>query len=96
MKGKKTGGRTKGSLNKISDDLRLSITEFLQNNFEEVVNTWHKSENSKEKLNFYKDLLKYAIPVLQTTTLETDFEKMTDEQLDYIINELKKQCNEQE
>jgi hypothetical protein len=35
-------------------------------------------------------LLKYALPVLQTTTLQTDFERMTDAELDKVIDELKK------
>ena len=86
-------GRTPGTLNKVSKDLRLSITEFLEDNFEQIVNEWNKL-TGKEKLYFYKDLLKYAVPTLQATELKTDFERMTDEQLDYIIDELKKTASE--
>lgn len=81
-------GRTPGSLNKITKELRQSITEFLENNFDEVVSVWVKLEG-KDKLNFYRDLLKFAVPTLQATELTTDFDKMTDDQLDRIINELK-------
>lgn len=89
-------GRPAGSTNKISNDLRQLITEFLNNNFEEVVKIWEKSDNNKDKLNFYRDLLRFAVPTLQATELTTDFEKMTNEQLDYIIDELTKSCYEPE
>ena len=85
---KRYGGRKQGSSNKVTADLRQSITEFLENNFDEMKNTFAKLE-PKDKIIFYEKLLKYAVPTLQATELTTDFEKMTDEQLDCIINELK-------
>lgn len=86
-RGKKTGGRTKGALNKLSTDLKQEITDFLNDNFDEVKTEWQNLEG-KEKLNFYKDLLKYSVPQMQSTSLETDLSKLTDEQLDYILNNL--------
>ena len=86
--GKKTGGRKKSSLNKVPKDLRLSITEFLQNNFDEVVEEWQKLESPKDKLSFFKDLLKFAVPTLQSTSLQVDFDKMSDEQLDQVVDKL--------
>lgn len=82
-------GRKVGALNRINKDLRISITEFLESNFDEVVSEWNNLDG-KEKLSFYKDLLKYSVPTLQSTELKTGFDQMTDEQLDTIINELKK------
>ena len=86
-RGKKTGGRTKGALNKLSTDLKQEITDFLNDNFDEVKKEWQGLEG-KEKLNFYKDLLKYSVPQMQSTSLETDLSKLTDEQLEYILNNL--------
>ena len=86
-------GRPTGSINKLCKPLRQSITEFLENNFAEVVSEWSKLEG-KDKLNFYRDLLKFAVPTLQATEFKTDFEKMTDEQLDRVINELTNIANE--
>ncbi len=85
---KRYGGRKQGVSNKVTADLRKSITDFLENNFDDIIRDWKKL-SGKDKLNFYRDLLKFAVPTLQSTELKTDFEKMTDEQLDYIINELK-------
>ena len=36
----------------------------------------------------FEKLLKYSLPTLQATSLDFGFEKMTDEQLDEIINRL--------
>ena len=64
-------GRPAGSLNKVSKDLRLDIIEFLEYNFNEVKKDW-QTLDSKEKLMFYRDLLKYALPALQSTNLLFD------------------------
>lgn len=87
-------GKPKGSLNRITKDLRKSITDFLEGHFEEVVKTWQKLPD-KDKVNFYRDLLQYSVPRLQSTELKTDFDKLTDEQLDSILNELKTIAYEQ-
>lgn len=85
----KTGGRQRGALNRLPQNLRQNITDFLNDNFDDVVREWVKLDNSREKLNFYRDLLKFGLPVLQSTQITTDFDKLTDEQLDYIIETLK-------
>lgn len=81
-------GRPKGSVNKVTKPLRESITAFLDENFDEVVKMWQGMSPGRDKLNFFRDLLKYAVPQLQSTELKTDFDALTDEQLDHIINEL--------
>ena len=88
-----SNGRPTGSINKLCKPLRQSITEFLENNFAEVVSEWSKLEG-KDKLNFYRDLLKFAVPTLQATEFKADFDKMTEEQLDRVINELTNIANE--
>lgn len=86
-------GKPKGSQNRITKDIRQSITDFLEGHFDEVVRTWGKLSD-RDKVNFYRDLLQYSVPRLQSTELKTDFDRMTDEQLDIIINELKKTAYE--
>jgi len=60
------GGRPKGAKNRITADLRQSITDFLEGRFDEVVQTWGKLSD-KDKLTFYRDLLQYVVPKLQAT-----------------------------
>ncbi len=81
-------GRPTGSLNKLSKDLRKNITDFLEENFDVVKSEWQKLEG-KDKLQFYKDLIQYAIPKMQTMEFQSEFERLSDEDLDRIINELK-------
>ena len=88
-KGKnKTGGRKKDTPNKVAQPLRESITDFLEDNFDEVTRIWQEMKPGRDKLNFYRDMVRYAVPQLQSTELKTDFDSLTDQQLDHIINEL--------
>jgi len=81
-------GRPKGTPNKITGKVRESINQFIEDNFDEVVRTW-KSLEPRDKLNFYRDLIQYAIPKMQTMAIQTDFDRLTDEELDRIIEELR-------
>ena len=86
-------GRTKGTQNKVSKHLRESITSFLEYNFERLENDFDLLP-PKERMKFYCDLLQYGLPKLQTVQLETDFEHLTDLELDKMINELKNSVSE--
>ncbi len=86
-------GRPKGVPNKVTTDLRLWITNFLEDNLEQIQQDW-KILESKDRIVLFEKLLKYALPTLQATNLTTDFEKLTDKQLDIIIENLKISMNE--
>ena len=88
-------GRPVGSQNKINADLRQSINDFLQKNFVEVEKDMQKLQ-PKDRVRLYIDLLQYGLPKLQSASLDIDYSQMSDEQLDYIIEGLKKSANEQE
>ncbi len=47
------------------------------------------------RVKFYLDLLQYGLPKLQTVQMETDFDNLTDTELNRIIEELKTGLNEQ-
>jgi hypothetical protein len=81
-------GRPKGAMNKTSLQLREAITDFLENNFERVVKDFEELK-PRDRVKFYCDLLQYSLPRLQAVQLETDFERLPDDQLDKIISELK-------
>ena len=82
-------GRPKGTNNKLTKQLRETINDFLETNFESVIQDFEKL-TPKERLKFYCELLQYGLPKLQAVQMETEFEKLSDEQLNYIINELMK------
>lgn len=87
-------GRTKGSTNRVTKQLRESITSFLENNFERLESDFD-SLTPRDRIKFYCELLQYGLPKLQTVQLETDFERLTDSELDKIIDNLKETINEQ-
>jgi len=80
-------GRPPGAENKASGSLRQRINKFLADNWEQMQQDFEALE-PKDRLMFYEKLMQYGLPKLQSTTLTSDFEKMTDEQLEYIIQTL--------
>ena len=84
-------GKPKGTVNKTSLAIREKIAAFLEANFEEVQKDFERKELFvKDKLKFYTGLLPFAAPKLQSSTLEVSFDSLLEEQLDAIIEELKK------
>jgi predicted component of type VI protein secretion system len=81
-------GRTKGSPNRTTKQLRENINSFLNNNFQRLENDFELLP-PRDRIKFYCDLLQYGLPKLQSVELESDFEHLTDMQIDKIINELK-------
>lgn len=57
-------------------DLRKSINEFLLSRFDEVVTEWEHS-TGKEKMNFYRDLIRYVLSPLQSVELENTKQENT-------------------
>lgn len=80
-------GRPKGSKNKAGEGLRNLISDFLEQKFDQVTNDFEQLE-PKDRIKVYTDLLQYSVPKLQAVSNSIEFEKMTDEQLDEVINQL--------
>jgi len=92
-------GRPEGVKNKITSELRLTIINFLEDNFEKVVQDFN-ALSPKDRVKLYCDLLQYGLPKLQSValgmngessklSLGIDFGKLSDEQLNKIIDESK-------
>ena len=81
-------GKPKGATNKTTTDLRKWINQFIDDNREQIQKDW-KGLEPKDRLVMFEKLLKYSLPTLQATSMDVSFEKLTDEQLDEIINQLK-------
>jgi len=82
-------GRPVGTTNKSTNKLRDWITDFLEENKDRVKEDFLLLE-PKDRIVLFEKLLKYSLPTLQATTLSTEFETMTDTDLDRIISELKR------
>jgi hypothetical protein len=81
-----TLGRPIGAKGK--NNLREFIIEFLEHNTERIKKDFELLE-PKDRIVLFEKLLKYSLPTLQSTTLSTNLDKLTDTELDTIIQELK-------
>lgn len=86
-------GRKPGTPNKATKDLRQWINRFIDSQTEQIQKDWQQLE-PKDRIVMFERLLKYALPTLQATSLTTDLEKLSDEDLDRIVNEILKSSNE--
>jgi hypothetical protein len=87
-------GRPRGAKNKVNEELREAISTFLSGEFESLRKDF-KRMTPRDKMKFFTELLPYVVPRLQSTNLELDFERMSDEQLDHIIEALKSEALKQ-
>jgi len=86
-KREKTGGRSKGTPNKITTDLRGWINYVLNKNQNQFETDLKKLE-PHQRVAIFEKLLSYSVPKLQSVEAKIDLNQLSDEQLNTIINEL--------
>ncbi|MBM3455484.1 MAG: hypothetical protein FJX80_10090 [Bacteroidetes bacterium] len=86
-------GRPKGSIDRSSQLLKECIKKFLLNEFEIIKKDFNQLP-PKDRVRLYIDLLAYTVPKVQSVEFESGFESLPDDQLDYIIENLKNPKNE--
>ena len=89
------GGRPKGTPNKATGELRTWISNFIDSNRAQIQKDW-KTLCPRDRIILFEKLLKYTLPTLQATTVTNEFENLTEEQLDFIIESLKAKNNDKE
>jgi hypothetical protein len=86
-----SAGRPTGSKNVAGAGLRNLISDFLQENFEQVTSDFAQLE-PKDKIKIFIDLLQYSVPKLQSTNVTNDLEQqlevLSDEQLESLMNRI--------
>ena len=85
----KTGGRVKGSVNKITADHRTFINDLLINRRDSFESDLEQIE-PHQRVSIYEKLLTYVLPKMQSVDTKIEFEKLSEAQLDMIINQLTK------
>lgn len=84
------GGRIKGTPNKVTGTLKNWITDLINSNRLQMENDLQKLD-PKDRLIFLEKLMQYVIPKQAAQQVKLDFESLTDEQLQQIINNLTKE-----
>jgi len=82
-------GKKPGTPNKINQEIRGRINEFLDNNFETIQNDLMQLE-ARERVKFYIDLLQYGLPKLKQTELKTENEDVRLNPPTFIFTDLNK------
>ena len=80
-------GRPKGTPNKITQDVRQWLSTVIDKNRRQMERDL-KALEPKERLQMLEKLMQYVIPKQQAAALEIDYTKLTDGQLDTIINQI--------
>lgn len=87
MKGKKTGGRQKGSLNRTTTEVQKALLKLLDDNLNKL-QTDIDSMKGKDRATILVSLARHCVPPAMNP------EKLSEEQLQQIIEYFKKQHNE--
>jgi len=67
-KGKKTGGRIKGTPNEVTKELRERVSSFLSDNWS-LIESDFKQLEPKDRLIFYERLMSYGLPKLNSVDI---------------------------
>lgn len=82
-------GRPRGAVNKLNRTIKELMHDFLTEKIQELPALWEKL-SPRDKVNFIKDIMPYYKAKIQAISInDLDFECLSDEQLDMIINKLK-------
>ncbi len=71
------GGRSKGTPNKVTGDLRAAIKEFAEDNFGEFIKSWKEIKSPKYKCDVYVALCKFVLPTLSSVDMNAQIEQKT-------------------
>lgn len=84
------GGRAAGTPNKISGTLKEWLTSLIDKNREQIEKDLQNLE-PKERLQIIERLMQYVIPKQAAQQVKLDFDSLTDEQLQQLVNEMTKE-----
>jgi len=83
-------GRKLGTPNKTTEELRDMIKSIIETHFDlDTIEADLKKLDADKRLNLMVKLLEFTIPKLRSTEVTSELEKLTDEQLDKIIDQIK-------
>ena len=82
-------GRPKGKPNKITQDVRGWLSAVIDKNRKQMERDL-KALEPKDRLQMLEKLMQYVVPKQQAVSTEIDFAKLSDDQLDAVIDQLTK------
>lgn len=87
------GGRQKGTPNRVTASVKEWVAQVIDKNRRQMERDI-KSLEPKDRLQMLEKLMQYVVPKQQTVSANVDFNKLSDEQLNTLIDELTKGVND--
>ena len=87
-------GRPKGTPNRITADMRDWLSAVLDKNRKQMEKDLKRLE-PKDRLQILEKMMQYVIPKQQAVSAEIDFNRLSDEQLDAVIDKLTKSIEDE-
>lgn len=85
----KTGGRSKGTPNKTTGELKQWVQELIDGNRSQLEKDM-KTLDPHQRWKIIEKLMSYTIPKMQNVQANIDLAQLSDEQIDNIVNNLLK------
>lgn len=86
------GGRAKGTPNKVSSTVKDWISQLIDDNRVQIEKDIKKL-SPKDRLQMFEKLMQYVVPKQQSVRADIDLSKLSETQLDLIVDELTKYIN---
>lgn len=86
------GGRSKGTPNKVTSTVKDWISQLIDDNRSQIEKDIKKL-SPKDRLQMFEKLMQYVIPKQQSVRADVDLSKLSESQLDLIVDELTKNIN---
>ena len=83
----KTGGRAKGTPNKVTASVKDWLSGLIDKNRKQIEKDLKQLE-PKERLQVLEKLMQYVVPKQQAVSADVNIDRLSDEQLDSLIEEL--------
>ena len=80
-------GRPQKALNKVSRPLKMRISEFLEEHFNELPGIWQKL-TPQQRIKMFTELLPFVLPKVSSIDLDINLAQLSDYDLDRIIDKL--------
>lgn len=87
-KGNNLGGRTKGSKNKTTENIRNTFLHFIENNMERMQEDFDTLE-AKDRFRYLFEMAKFILPSLKAIEFGNVLDELTEEQFAEVIQKIK-------
>lgn len=88
------GGRAKGTPNKVSSTVKDWISQLIDDNRVQIEKDIKKL-SPKDRLQMFEKLMQYVVSKQQSVRADIDLSKLSETQLDLIVDELTKYINDE-